>query len=94
MEINAKENFAVTPVLESMEEVEADPQMIHRRVFQEMPYEPLGTVKQVAMAFEMSVTPTTMRFMPRFGEHTGEVLGELGFSDSDIEDFRDDGTCE
>jgi crotonobetainyl-CoA:carnitine CoA-transferase CaiB-like acyl-CoA transferase len=92
--INDVENFAVTPVRETMEEVESDPQMIHRGVFQELAYEPMGSVKQVAMAFQMSATPTSMRFMPRFGEHTREVLDELGFSADDIQSFQDDGTCE
>lgn len=94
VEINNVENFAITAVLESWEEVEKDPQMIHRGVIEELPYEPLGSVKQVAMAFKMSATPPSMRFMPRFGEHTNEVLSELGFTHEEIDLFHDDGTTE
>lgn len=94
IELNDRENLVITPVLESMEEVERDPQMVHRGLFQDLPYEPLGTVKQVAMAFQMSGTPPSMRFMPRYGEHTAEVLAEVGFTPTDIETFREDKTCE
>jgi crotonobetainyl-CoA:carnitine CoA-transferase CaiB-like acyl-CoA transferase len=94
VELNDRENIVVTPVLESMAEIEADPQMVHRGVFRELPYEPLGTVKQVALPFTMSRTEPRMEFMPRYGEHTDEVLAELGFSKEDAEDFRRDRTCE
>lgn len=94
VELNDRENFAVTPVLETMEEVERNPQMVHRGLFQDLDYEPLGTIKQIALAFEMSETPPEIKFMPRFGQHTEDVLTELGFTHGDIERFQRDNTCE
>src|SRR5260370_41027015 len=92
--LNAKHNIAVTPVLETIEEIENDPQMVHRELFQEIEYEPLGRVKQVATPFLMSETPPEIRFMPRSGQHTGEVLRELGYADGEIDQLRVAGVCE
>ncbi len=86
--------MAVTPVLETVEEIEGDPQMVHRGLFQEIDYEPVGRVKQVATPFLMSETPPEIRFMPRFGQHTREVLLELGYTDQEIEQLRAAGACE
>ncbi len=35
--------------------------------------------------------PTIRRNPPLHGEHTDEVLGEIGFSESEIEGLRDEG---
>jgi crotonobetainyl-CoA:carnitine CoA-transferase CaiB-like acyl-CoA transferase len=91
---NAEHNIAVTPVLETIEEIEDDPQFVHRGLFQEVEYEPLGRVKQVATPFLMSETPPEIRFMPRFGQHTREVMLELGYTDEQIGELRTAGACE
>jgi crotonobetainyl-CoA:carnitine CoA-transferase CaiB-like acyl-CoA transferase len=68
--------------------------MIHRGMIAELDYGPLGTVKQIGVPFQMSRTPATLRWLPRYGEHTGELLEELEFGAAEIEALRRDGTCE
>ena len=93
-ELNERENIAVTPVLEDVREIEQDPQMRHREVIVEIDYPPIGTVKQIKTPFLMSETPPTVRWIPRYGEHTAEVLTELGFDAAGIESLRARGVCE
>lgn len=93
-ELNERENLAVTPVLADIKEIEDDPQMRHREVIVEIDYEPLGRVKQIKTPFKMSKTPPTVRWIPRYGEHTEAVLTSLGFDDADLAELRAQGACE
>ena len=93
-ELNQRENLTITPVLTSVAELERDPQMIHREMFVELDYEPMGKVKQVGIPYKMSETPSEIRWMPRYGQHTRDVLGELGFTASELDKLRADGVCE
>jgi crotonobetainyl-CoA:carnitine CoA-transferase CaiB-like acyl-CoA transferase len=93
VELNARENLSISSVL-GPEEIELDPQMRHRQMVVEIEYEPLGRVKQVGIPFQMSVTPPEIRWIPRYGEHTSQVLGELGFDSDDIARLRSEGVCE
>jgi crotonobetainyl-CoA:carnitine CoA-transferase CaiB-like acyl-CoA transferase len=49
-------------------------------------------VKQVGISVKLSDTPGSIRSLaPKLGEHTEEVLGELGYSMPDIERWRESG---
>lgn len=91
VEINERENIAVTAVLEDIHDIEQDPQMKHRGVIVEIDYEPLGTVKQIKTPFQMSKTPPTVRWIPRYGQHTDEVLTSVGFDADEITVLRTEG---
>ena len=91
VELNERENLAVTAVLSDIREIEDDPQMRHREVIVEVEYEPLGTVKQIITPFKMSKTPPSVRWIPRYGEHTDEVLRDCGFGADEIAAFRSAG---
>jgi crotonobetainyl-CoA:carnitine CoA-transferase CaiB-like acyl-CoA transferase len=93
-ELNQRENLTITPVLTSVAELERDPQMIHREMFVELDYEPMGKVKQVGIPYKMSETPSEIRWMPRYGQHTRDVVGELGFTASELDKLRAGGVCE
>jgi crotonobetainyl-CoA:carnitine CoA-transferase CaiB-like acyl-CoA transferase len=91
VDLNERENIAVTAVLDDIRDIENDPQMVHRGVIVEIDYPPLGTVKQIKTPFQMSKTPPTVRWIPRYGEHTDEVLGAAGFDDDQIKALRSEG---
>ena len=93
-DLNDRENIAVTAVLNNVQEIENDPQIKHREVIVEVDYAPMGRVKQIKTPFKMSKTPPSVRWIPRYGEHTEKVLTELGFSSDEIAGLRKEEACE
>jgi crotonobetainyl-CoA:carnitine CoA-transferase CaiB-like acyl-CoA transferase len=71
-----------------MDEVFADPQVAH--VGMAVPVADRGRdIKLVGLPIDMSRTPAGIStLLPEPGAHNGEILGELGFSASDIEAFK------
>jgi crotonobetainyl-CoA:carnitine CoA-transferase CaiB-like acyl-CoA transferase len=76
------------PVLD-MAQVFADPQVLARGMLQELPHPELGTFKTTGMAVKLSQTPGAIdRAPPLHGEHTDEVLQQLGLADSELSALR------
>ena len=76
----------------TLDEVFADPQVLHRQMMIEVEHPALGKVKQVGIAPKLSDTPGKVRSLsPLLGEHNDEVLQELGYSQEEIESFRQEG---
>ena len=49
-----------------------------------------GTVTQAGVAIKLSETPGGVRsFAPHIGQHTGEVLDALGYSESEVARLRE-----
>ncbi len=72
------------------EEMVADPQVQARDMIVEMRHPVHGTVKQFGQPIKLSATPGTIRSVaPYSGEHTDQVLGELGMAAADIKTLRD-----
>jgi crotonobetainyl-CoA:carnitine CoA-transferase CaiB-like acyl-CoA transferase len=72
------------------DEVVADPQVQARDMIVEMRHPVHGTVKQFGQPIKLSDTPGTIRSAAPFsGEHTDQVLGELGMAAADIKALRD-----
>jgi crotonobetainyl-CoA:carnitine CoA-transferase CaiB-like acyl-CoA transferase len=72
------------------EEVVADPQVQARDMIVEMRHPVYGSVKQFGQPIKLSATPGTMRTVaPYSGEHTDQVLGELGLRETEIRALRE-----
>ncbi len=76
------------PVLD-IDEVERDPQVVHRGMMPTIEDPKKGPMKTIGPPIKLSETPATIRTPPaRFGEHTAEVLAEIGIGAGDLEDLR------
>jgi crotonobetainyl-CoA:carnitine CoA-transferase CaiB-like acyl-CoA transferase len=71
----------------------ADPHVRHRGSVRELEDPRFGTTRYLAPPIRMERTPTAIeRHPPRLGEHTVEVLSELGIDDREIERLLGKGT--
>lgn len=88
VEIMRQKDTCVAPVY-SIDEVISDPQVLERDMVVEIDHPKLGKVKQVGIPIKLSETPGAIRRLPpRRGEHTEEILLELGYTRQDIEELR------
>src|SRR6516225_6777512 len=72
-----------------MDEVFADPQVRHLAMTESVEHPALGRLDIVRNAVRMTDTPPTVRApSPDPGEHTAEVLGELGYTPGQIARLR------
>ena len=72
----------------------SDPQVLHQEMVIEIP-QPSGPVKVPGFPVKMSETPAAVRRpSPMVGEHTVEVLRELGFEAAEIDQFITNGAVE
>jgi crotonobetainyl-CoA:carnitine CoA-transferase CaiB-like acyl-CoA transferase len=68
--------------------MQADPQALARGMVTDAPHTRLGPVKTLGNPLHYSATPAEItRGAPLLGEHTREVLAELGFSASEVDKF-------
>ena len=61
------------------------PQTRHREMVVERPHPVLGTVSLLGLPVKFSETPGDVhRIPPELGEHTDEILREIGLDDEDL----------
>jgi len=78
--------------INTLDRVFSDPQVQARGMVVEVPHPKAGKVKFVASPMKFSLTPCIVeRHPPLLGEHTEEVLKELGYSDDEIRSLREKG---
>jgi crotonobetainyl-CoA:carnitine CoA-transferase CaiB-like acyl-CoA transferase len=80
-------------LVQSVEEAIADPQTRARQLVVELEHSRVGRARSIANPARLSATPPTYRMAPpALGEHTRQVLGELGLSPEEIEAAIVDGS--
>ncbi len=76
----------------NIDQVFADPQVQHLKMAQPVEHPVLGHQKVVGQAIELSRTPSEIRrATPELGEHTDEILGQLGLDQAEIDGLRASG---
>lgn len=76
------------------DDLPADAQVVANRMLLEQDHPTVGRIRVVAPPFRLSESSDDLRVRsaaPTLGEHTDEVLGELGYSESSIATMRERG---
>jgi len=90
VEILRSKDTCVAPV-HSIDEVVKDPHLLARGMIRELPHPTMGTVKQVGSMLKLSDSPFEARnWATRFGQHTDELLLQLGYDGERIHALREE----
>ena len=75
--------------INELSHVFADPQVLSRNMLVEIPHPTLGPIKQTGIPIKFSKTEGSVeRHPPLLGEHTQELLAQLGYSRADVERLK------
>ncbi|MBN2883143.1 MAG: CoA transferase [Clostridia bacterium] len=71
-------------------EVPEDPQIKYNKIIKEIEHPKAGKIKVIGTPIRFSETPADIRRVPpQLGEHNMEIFHELGFSDDEIQSFKE-----
>jgi crotonobetainyl-CoA:carnitine CoA-transferase CaiB-like acyl-CoA transferase len=81
-----------SPIHHNLDQVFSDPQVLHRQMMVTLNHPKLGIIKQLGMSIKLSESPGQIRHLaPLPGEHTEEILTQLGYNSRDINALRKEG---
>ncbi|MEE9286335.1 MAG: CaiB/BaiF CoA-transferase family protein, partial [Dehalococcoidia bacterium] len=87
-DLMSAEDTCVTRVYD-LDEVFADPQIVHRQMALELEHEEVGAVRQVGFPVKLSETPASVRrFAGPKGRDTDDVMTDLGYSPEQVRRLR------
>ncbi len=76
----------------TLDELEHDPQIRARNMIVEVEAPSGEKIKQVGISIKLSETPGAIRSLaPKLGQHTDDILADLGYGARDIERWRSEG---
>ena len=91
LDLLAMEDTCVGPV-NDIEQIFTDPQIMEREMFKEMEHPIAGAIRQIGFPIKFSHTPGKLHsHAPILGEHTEEFLLQLGYTNENINSFRNSG---
>ena len=88
MDILNKYDIPCGPIL-SMKEIAEEPSLRETGTVVEVDHPTRGKYLSVGNPIKLSDSPTEVKRSPLLGEHTDEVLAELGYSTSDLTALRE-----
>ena len=76
--------------INDLADVFADPQVLARNMYLEIPHPTLGAIKQTGLPIKFSLTPGGLdRHPPLLGEHNQEILEDLGYSVAQVDKMKE-----
>ncbi|MEA1959591.1 MAG: CaiB/BaiF CoA-transferase family protein [Chloroflexota bacterium] len=85
MDLLMYKDTCFTPVYD-IDELEFDSQLIARKMILEFDHPAAGCLKQIGSMHKLSDSPVEVRnVVTRFGQHTAEILAEIGYDSNSID---------
>lgn len=86
-EFNDEHDLGISPVLE-YSELLRDPHVLARGMVGSVAHATLGEIRQVSTPIVIDGRAPRAEWMPQPGDHTDEVLHELGYTDDQVQSMR------